>query len=727
MGEFAELENVNVQRGFRRLASLSLDGPIEQGARFMTYIGPLDVSFYAPGVVRLRLETKPQPDYRMLVGAPQDLSVDLVPGPDRVFLESDEASLEVALSPVRFRLRTGEKVVLESTKDRSFEMVERFFPLAHGPAGWQVSLALQCCEPVYGLGEKYGGLDHRGELITSWNYDALGINSERSYKNVPFAWSPEGWGVFAHTPSRVVHAVGHGVWSHCSYVMQIGDANLDLFLLVGKTPAEILERYTNLTGRPPRLPTWSYGIWMGRAYYQTADELLEAAQGMREREIPCDVMLLDGRAWHKMETRFDFSWDHERYPNPAEFVQQVRDMGLRLCLWEYPYVSTYNPLFNELAAKGYLLKTTDGEPYIHRWLPEPFDLTMPHLLPSGIIDLTHPAAYAWYRDQHKALFDIGVAVMKTDYGESVPETIVAHNGDSGKRLHNAYALLYNRCVFEATEMYGDGEPIVWGRAGWAGSQRYPVQWGGDPQCDWNGLAASIHGALSWGMSGGAFYSHDIGGFYRGTCDAELYIRWAQAGVMATHARFHGLGPREPWVYGEEAEQIVRRWIEWRYRLIPYLRACAVEASRTGMPLMRAMPLAFPRHRPVWGFEQQYMLGPALLVAPVVQPGGQVHIYLPPGGWYDVWTGERIEGPHYLDTTVPLEWIPVYGREGAVLPLGPVVQHTGELEEKPAVTEVWAFGEPERASLPPEILPALEGLSFEQGQMTKQELTERLNQ
>jgi alpha-D-xyloside xylohydrolase len=543
------------------------------------------------------------------------------------------------------------------------------------------------------LGEKFGSLNRRGHLIDSWNEDATTLNSELSYKNVPFAWSPVGWGLFTHTTSRVIHAVGYPQWSHRSYVLKVQDQNLDLFLLAADTPAEMLEKYSALTGRTQEVPRWSYGVWMSRAYYKTAEETLEVAHQIRERKIPCDVLVLDGRAWHKMETRFDFQWDDDRYPDPAGFVSRLRDDHFKLCLWEYPYISVKSPIFTELADKKYLLQTKDGGPYIHRWLPYPFDSAYPHLQPSGIVDFTTPDAYRWYLEAHKPLFEIGASVMKTDYGESIPEDVVAHNGDTGRRLHNVYSLLYNQCVYDATKKYSRDGAMVWGRAGWAGSQRCPIQWGGDPQCDWEGLAASIRGGLSYGMSGGPYYSHDIGGYAVGNPPPDLYIRWAQAGVMMSHTRFHGAGQREPWIYGEEAEAIIKKWIDWRYQLIPYLQACALEASQNGLPVMRAMPLTFPEDPLSWGFEEQYMLGPSLLVVPVLVPESKVRFYLPAGDWYDLWSGELLEGPRLLERSVPLDHIPLFGRAGTILPLGPAVQHTGELDPGLHLTQVWAFGEP----------------------------------
>ncbi len=693
-----------LQAGFDRLEQLEFIGLEDGVACFKTQAGLLDISAPKKNLFRMRIERVPVYDYGLLPGLKEpdtnSLQVDIG---NETHIKSGDLELVLLPNPLRLVVYRNEKLVLESATDRTIRGDLRLFPFASNSEQWLLSLALTSGEKVFGLGEKFGRLDKSGQLIESWNRDATGVNAEISYKNVPFAWSPRGWGVFVHTTSKVTHGVGYSPWSHRSYVIKLDDPTLDILLFFADSPAEILSQYTSLTGRAPLPPRWSFGCWMSRAFYQTADEILDVAQKLRERRIPCDVLTLDGRAWHKPETRFDFSWDADRYPDPAAFVQSLRNMDYRLCLWEYPYLSDLNPRFEELSAKKYFLQTLEGDTYVHRWLPPPNDRLVPQLQPSGLLDFTNPDAYAWFRDMHRDLFEMGVSVMKTDYGEAVPDDVVGHNGETGKRLHNAYALLYNRCAFEASQMYGDKEGIVWGRSSWTGGQRYPVQWGGDPQGDWEGLAASIRGGLSWGMSGGAFYAHDIGGFYgaqanggllgEGMPDPELYIRWAQAGIMASHTRFHGTSPREPWFYGAQAEEIVRKWLGWRYQLIPYLQVCALEASQNGMPVMRSMALAFPEDSLAWNFEQQYMLGGSLLVVPVIVPGGQVRFYLPVGRWYDIWNQIWLEGPGVFEHKAPLEHIPVFGREGTILPLGPAVQHTGELSPDLDLEQIWMFGLP----------------------------------
>ncbi|MCS6867510.1 MAG: alpha-xylosidase, partial [Thermus sp.] len=420
-------------------------------------------------------------------------------------------------------------------------------------------------------------MNRRGGLFTGWNEDAWGVNTERSYKNVPFAWSPRGWGLFAHSLARTLHGVGYPPWSHRSYVLVCEEEGLDLFFLAG-SPEEILGAYASLTGFPPPVPRWSYGVWWSRCYYRTPEEALGVAKELRRRGMPGDVLVLDGRAWLDVETRCTLDWDGRRYPDPEGFLRELRGLGFRVCLWEYPYVSVHNPLFRELEAQGFFLRDGQGKAYVYHWDPEPFGELLTPLPPSGILDFTKEEVVRWWKERHQRLFALGVDVMKTDFGEQVPADALAANGDTGRRLHNAYALLYNRAVYEATP-----ERLVFARSGFAGSQRYPVHWGGDPQADWEGLGASIRGGLSWGLSGGAYYAHDIGGFY-GTPTAELYVRWLQAGVFFSHLRFHGTSPREPWHFGPEAEALVRAWLRLRMRLVPYVEKSALSLVPMGLPL-----------------------------------------------------------------------------------------------------------------------------------------------
>ena len=358
--------------------------------------------------------------------------------------------------------------------------------------------------------------------------------------------------------------------------------------------------------------------------------------------MPCDTITFDGRAWQDTDTRFAFEWDPSRYPDPAAVIAQLKALDFRICVWEYPLVSVRNPLFAELAAKGWLLKDDrTGEAYRYQWDTEPFGKVLTPLPESGLLDFTHPDAYAYWRDRHRELFEIGVDMIKPDFGEQVEPHMIASDGARGDALHNVYALLYNRCVHEAATLYAKDGGFLFSRAAWAGSQRYPSQWGGDPQADWGGLAASIRGGLSWGMTGAPFYATDVGGFYGDQRDPLLYVRWAQASVFSAHMRLHGIGAREPWSYGEEAERAAMAALELRYRLLPYLWRAVEQACATGLPVQRAMALACPDEPESWAFDHQFFCGDDLLVAPCLEPGGRVRVYLPRGEWRRFPGGEPV--------------------------------------------------------------------------------------
>jgi alpha-D-xyloside xylohydrolase len=680
-----------VRPDWSAFASLAELGPIERtaaGYRSRSEAGPIEVSAFAPGILRLSLGELSGPDFGILVAESESpRGVEMDEADDGVALSAGDLRLVMRQRPLRLALSCRKEVLLQSTTDGTFGERLRLPPFARIGKGWLVALALASGEAVFGHGEKWGPLNHRGQLLRSRVEDALGVNAEVSYKNTPFAWSPRGWGLLVHTAATVTHGVGHPAWSHRCYVLEVESETLDLFLITGDGPAGILERYTWLTGRPPRPPRWSLGAWFSRAFYKDADEVLGTARKLRARRIPADVILLDGQAWQDNRTRFRFEFDPARYPDPRAFLDELHALNFKVGVWEYPMVSRRGPLFAELEAKGWLLKDpATGRAVVHDWGEASVDPMSP-LQPSGLIDFTHPDAYDYWRDGHAKLLELGVDVIKADFGEQVPANCIAHVRAKGDELHNAYPLLYHRCVFEATER-ASGQGFVFARAGWAGSQRFPTHWGGDPQADWEALAASLRGALSFGLSGGACYATDVGGFL-GSPEPELYVRWAQAAVFASHLRFHGTSPREPWAFGDEAEAVVRRWLELRYRLIPYLEGCLEEAERTGMPVMRAMPLAFPDEPEAWMVDTQYMLGSSLLVAPILLPGGRVRLYLPRGRWRDFTSGEFFEGGRLLALAYPLERFPVFARAGVEIPLGPVRQHTaGRPRRRSLRSETW---------------------------------------
>jgi alpha-D-xyloside xylohydrolase len=616
------------------------------------------------------------------------------PGKAGLVVRGGELTLEVRFDPfgLRFIDRSANAVLDDSSQDVDGLGRPTVPPwgFAAGPDGQRhvtAAFHLRPGERIYGLGEKFTRLDKAGQKIVSWTVDALGSTSERSHKNVPFLWTTRGAGVFLDTGARVTWDLGAA--SLRSWTFSAETPALDMYVFHGPRPAKILAAFTALTGRSPAVPDWSFGLWLssGGTYRdQAAIETL--LDGIERHRLPAAVIHIDPW-WMRWRKYCDFEWDRQAFPDPEGLIRRIHGLGLKLCLWEHPYISVESDLFEFGRDRGFFASRPDGRACVIDYglslAPRPDGVvrlagrTETWNAPAAIIDLTDPAARAWFKDLHRPLLRMGVDVFKTDFGEDVPEDARFHDGRTGAELHNLYPLLYNAAVFEVTkEERGYG--LVWSRAGTAGSQRYPVGWSGDPASDWESLAATVRGGLSAGMSGLALWSHDIGG-YRGRPDAELYVRWAQFGLFSSHSRMHGDSPREPWLFGDEALAIVRKYARLRVRLIPYIRRAALDARKTGMPVLRALPLAFPDDPNAAAWDHEYMFGPLFLVAPVIHRivdlrtrGGRrsgpprLPVYLPPGEWTDFWTGRVHHGPAVIERRVPLAIMPLFVRAGAKIPL-----------------------------------------------------------
>ena len=523
--------------------------------------------------------------------------------------------------------------------------------------------ALRPDEHLYGLGEHYGALDRRGQAVTLWQANALGTTWPESYKNVPFLLSTAGHGHFLNTAHPVRYHLGDR--SDVHFGVQVQAPLLDYFLVTGRDFGEILPRYTDLVGRPELPPLWSFGLWMSKMSYTSAAEVEEVGRRLRAERIPCDVLHLDEQ-WTRTRHVNDLAFCPDRFADPELFLARLRKDGFRVSVWQIPYISTAGSAYESGLAAGAFATRPDGEPYL---------ISGAHG-PTAVLDFSAPAAVEWYSRLLRSLLELGVSVVKTDFGEGAPDDAV-YFGLDGVEMHNVYPFLYNRVVHETTRQV-TGDSLVWARAAYAGSQRFGVHWGGDSVSRWADLANGLSGGLSLSLCGFPFWSQDIGGF-AGTPSPRLYVRWAQVGLLMTHARAHGTTPREPWHFGAEALDLVRRAVQLRYRLLPYLWSESVRCIRLGHPVMRPMVFDWPDDPSTYGINDQYLLGEHLLVAPVLTEADRRRVYLPAGRWLDLATGRVRRGPRWIEVSAPLDTVPLFLRADAVLPLAGPAQHTEELD------------------------------------------------
>jgi len=520
----------------------------------------------------------------------------------------------------------------------------------------QLSLGVGEC--VYGLGERFTAFIKNGQVVDIWNQDG-GTSSEQAYKNIPFYLTNRGYGIFVNHPEQVSFEVSSEKVSRVQF--SVAGQSLDYFVIYGPTPKEVLEKYTALTGRPALPPPWSFGLWLTTSFTTAYDEttVTSIIQGMADRDLPLHVFHFDC-FWMKEFQWCDFEWDKRTFPDPAGMLKRFKERGLHICVWINPYIAQRSPLFAEGVRQGYLLKKPNGDVW-------QTDLWQPGM---GIVDFTNPAARQWFGDKLRALVDMGVDCFKTDFGERIPTDVAYFDGSDPVKMHNYYSYLYNKTVFEVLrERRGDGEAVLFARSATAGGQQFPVHWGGDCETTFESMAESLRGGLSLGLSGFGFWSHDIGGF-EGTPSKEVYKRWIAFGLLSSHSRLHGHESyRVPWLFDEEAVDVLRLFTKLKCRLMPYLYTQALEAKHKGLPMMRAMMLEFPDDPTCDYLDRQYMLGESLLVAPVFSHDGAVTYYLPPGRWTNYFTGEAVEGPGWMREVHDFKSLPLMVRPNSVIAMG----------------------------------------------------------
>jgi len=538
-----------------------------------------------------------------------------------------------------------------------------------------LSIASTHDEVFVGSGERFGKLDLTGRTFQMENQDGQGVNNNRAYKSIPFFMSSRMYGVFMHTSAHSKFSFA----DHSTRSVQLlnEEAGMDVFFFGGNTLEEVQLHYRKVTGFPSLPPLWSFGTWMSRMTYFSADEVNTICDRLRNEDFPCDVIHLD-TGWFRTDWLCEWTFNPERFPDPPAFIKNLRDKGFRVSLWQLPYVAEDAMQLEEAKTNNYIAPLKQSR--------EQGGSNFSALDYAGTIDFTNPEATKWYQGLLRNLLEMGVTCIKTDFGEDI-HLEADYQGMDAKLLHNLYPLLYQQAAYEITkEVTGDG--IIWARAGWAGCQRFPVHWGGDSACTWDGLAGSLKGGLHIGLSGFGFWSHDVPGFHgipnfmNSVIPDDLYVRWTQFGVFTSHLRYHGTSKREPYEYPAIAP-IVRKWLKLRYALIPYIMEQSRKITETGYPMIRALVFHHPEDKTCWHIHDQYYFGDDFLVAPVMSPDNLRDVYIPSGEWIHLFSGEEIRGPEWIrNLETPLEEMPVWVKKGASVSFYPEsVQSTDEMKRE----------------------------------------------
>lgn len=629
------------------------------------------IDFVTPRTVRIRMLTTPvEPKVStsiMLAKEPgKDESWKVTETENTIVYAGNYGTVQINKNPWRVVLKDKTGRILSQTvtlRDADSTQV-KYTPFSFIKRGSDNArrinpvFTLTADEMIFGCGESATGLNKVGQKVNLFVTDPQGPETDQMYKPIPFFMSNRGYGMFMHTSAPVTCDLG------ATYIglnkMFMGDENLDLFVFFGE-PKDILDEYTDLVGKPGMPPLWSFGTWMSRITYFSEKEGYDVAANIRKNKYPCDVIHFD-TGWFDVDWQCDYKFSENRFQNPQQMLKDLKSQGFHVCLWQLPYFTPKNRYFPELIKKDMYVKNGNGElPY-----------------EDVVLDFSNPETVKWYQDKLAGLLNIGVSAIKVDFGEAAPLNGIYASGKSGWYEHNLYPVRYDMAVSEITKKLHN-ENIMWARAAWAGSQRYPLHWGGDAATTNTGMLGTLRAGLSFGLSGFSFWSHDMGGFVKSTPE-DLYCRWLPFGFLTSHTRAHGAPPTEPWLYdSKRVQDVFRKSAEMKYRLMPYVYAQAKECTEKGLPMLRALFVEFPDDPGAWKVDDEYLFGSQILVAPLLESGitGRT-VYLPEGKWIDYQTEKVYEGGWHRIEAGSLPIIMLV-RDGSVLPHLKLAQSTSEMD------------------------------------------------
>ena len=625
------------------------------------------ISSPMPDVLRIRADhhmgrLERTPSFDLNLDTPQKLQVEDTE--DTIVITSGTLSLVITKNPWSMTYKSGDRVLTES-RGRDLALMKTAYKGDFYEVDGDLEntymreqLGIGVGELLYGTGERFTPFVKNGQSVEIYNEDG-GTSTEQAYKNIPFFLSNKGYGVLVNHPERVSMEFGTENVTKTSFCVKGG--SLDYFFFNGPTMKDVLMRYTDLSGKPALPAPWTFGLWLSTSFTTNYDEetVMSFIDGMLDRGIPLRTFHFDC-FWMKGFHWSDFVWDEKVFPDPAGMLSRIKAKGLNICVWINPYIGQESVLFAEGKEKGYFVKRPNGD--VWQW-----DMWQPGM---ALVDFTNPEACKWYQDRLEALLDMGVDCFKTDFGERIPVNCVYHDGSDPEKMHNFYTYLYNKTVYDLLERKrGKGEAVLFARSATVGGQKFPVHWGGDCWSDYVSMEESLRGGLSLLMSGFGFWAHDIGGFEH-TSTADVYKRWVAFGLLSSHSRLHGSQSyRVPWLYDEEAVDVVRTFTRLKASLMPYLYKTSIDTSRSGVPTMRSMVLEYTEDRNCWYLDKQYMLGDNLLVAPIFNDQSIGSFYLPKGTWTDFFTGEVTDGGVWEEKTFDYLHLPLMVRENSIIAMG----------------------------------------------------------